>query len=159
MRLRTGGMFSGIPSTTVWAVYSEAIAVVSRRGAPLATGSIDRRPMNNYVAAFEGEGIQSLVCFSCARGFPHDAARRKNNVDWITLLNHVGVCASGEDINANPATFCNLSRATAQQLFGSATYMTKYGSQGASCPICGSVIAQKSYDRGGRWMRLWVLHH
>ena len=61
----------------VWSVYNEAIAVVARRGAPLATGSIDRRSLKNFVGAFVGEGIQSLVCFSCARRFPRVATWRK----------------------------------------------------------------------------------
>ena len=73
----------------VWSVYNEAIAVVARRGAPLATGSIDRRSMKNFVGAFDGEGIQSLVCFSCTRRFPRVATWRKNDIDWITVLNNV----------------------------------------------------------------------
>ena len=55
----------------VWSAYNEAIAVVVRRGAPLAAYSIDRRSLRNYVASFEGDGVQQLVCFSCARRFPH----------------------------------------------------------------------------------------
>ena len=64
----------------VCSVYNEAIAVVARRGAPLATGSIDSRSLKNFVGAFVGEGIQSLVCFSCARRFPRVATWRKTTL-------------------------------------------------------------------------------
>merc|ERR1711884_332159 len=113
----------------VCSVYNEAIAVVARRGAPLATGSIDRRSLNNFVGAFVGEGIQSLVCLSCARRFPHVATWRKNDIDWITVLNHVDICASVGDIEPNASTFCNLNQEETQQILGLETYMTKYGSQ------------------------------
>ena len=118
----------------VWSVYNEAIAVVARRGAPLATGSIDRRSLKNFVGAFVGEGIQSLVCFSCARRFPRVATWRKNDIDWITVLNHVDICASVGAAEPNPSTFCKLTQEETQQIFGLDTYMAKYGSQGAGHP-------------------------
>ena len=91
----------------VWSVYSEAIAEIARRGAPLATGAIDRRSLKNYVDAFDGEGIQSLVCFSCARRFPHVSTWRKNDIDWTTVLSHVDRCASVDAVEPKPNTFCN----------------------------------------------------
>ena len=118
----------------VCSVYNEAIAVVARRGAPLATGSINRRSLKNFVHAFDGECILCLVCFSCARRFPRVATWRKNDIDWVTILNNVDVCASVSATEPNPSTFCKLTQEETQQIFGLDTYMTKYGSQGAGHP-------------------------
>ena len=62
---------------------------------------------------------------------PHGA---RDDIDGITVLNHVDICASDSATEPNPSTFCNLSQEETQQIFGLDTYMTKYGSQGAGHP-------------------------
>ena len=54
-----------------FAAYNEAIAVAVRRGAPLASYAIDRRCIGNYVEALQEDSVESLICFCCARRFPH----------------------------------------------------------------------------------------
>ena len=52
-------------------VYSESIAIATRKGAPVASYSIDRRCMMNYVRDLVCEDTCALICFSCARRFPY----------------------------------------------------------------------------------------
>ncbi len=47
-------------------VYNEALAEKCREGAPLATYSIDRRCLQNYVQAIGGDNIETPICFLCA---------------------------------------------------------------------------------------------
>ena len=66
--------------------------------------------------------------------FPHVATWRENDIDWTTVLSHVDRCASVDDAEPKPNTFCNLTQEETQQIFGLDTYMTKYGSQGTGHP-------------------------
>ena len=52
------------------AAYEEAIAVVVRRGAPLAAYSIDRRCLYNYAEFIQSGGPESLVCFFVCSAVP-----------------------------------------------------------------------------------------
>ena len=64
------------------AAYHEAIAIVVRRGAPLATWSIDRRCLYNAAEALSDDGVESLICFCCARRWTH---LRGREVDEISM--------------------------------------------------------------------------
>ena len=50
-------------------VYNESIATAIRKGAPLASYSIDRRCMQNYVPDLVKDDTCALVCIVCARRF------------------------------------------------------------------------------------------
>ena len=52
-------------------VYNEVISVVVRQGAPLASYEIDRRCLYNYMRAVADDNIEALICFCCARRYPH----------------------------------------------------------------------------------------
>ena len=47
----------------VASAYQEAIAVAIRRGAPLASYSIDRRSLFNASQGLRSDTVESLVCF------------------------------------------------------------------------------------------------
>ena len=67
-----------------YSAYNEAIAIVVRRGAPLATYAIDRRCLWNYVNCLDDDGVESLICFLCARRFPYLAEwGTANDVRWV----------------------------------------------------------------------------
>ena len=51
-------------------VYSEGIAIAVRRGAPLASYSIDRRCLKEYMTSLTHPGTNAVVCLLCARRFP-----------------------------------------------------------------------------------------
>ena len=61
-------------------VYNEGIAIATRKGAPVASYSIDRRCMSNYVRNLVEEDTCSLICFSCAMRFPYMAHSRHMNI-------------------------------------------------------------------------------
>ena len=63
--------------------YNEAIAAIVRRGAPLATYSIDRRSLRSYAECLSDDGVESLICFSCARRFPFLAS-------WEPTMRYIG---------------------------------------------------------------------
>lgn len=52
-------------------VYNEGIAMAVRRGAPLASFSIDRKCLQQYTYHLTNSETKSLVCFVCARRFLH----------------------------------------------------------------------------------------
>ena len=66
---KVGGVKSA--DILLMSVYSESIAIATRKDAPVASYSIDRRCMMNYVRDLVSEDTCALICFSCARRFPY----------------------------------------------------------------------------------------
>ena len=52
-------------------VYNESLAIAVRRGAPLASYSIDRRCLKEYMTSLTHPDANALVCLLCARRFTH----------------------------------------------------------------------------------------
>ncbi len=52
------------------AVHNEAVAEKVRRGAPLATDSINRRALRECAEAMSDENTHELICGLCARCYP-----------------------------------------------------------------------------------------
>ena len=71
-------------------VYNEAIAIVVRAGAPLASYAIDRRCLFNYAHCMSDApdaGLKELICFSCARRYPWIGRwGKRNEINWRPLL-------------------------------------------------------------------------
>ena len=61
----------------VAAVYSEAIALKIREGAPLASYSIDRKCLRKGAEATSGDNIQALICFFFVLAFIPIANEKK----------------------------------------------------------------------------------
>jgi hypothetical protein len=122
---------AGNAEEKIWAAYNEAIAWKVREGAPLATYSIDRRALRNYASAFEGAGVNEMICFSCARRFAHVATRSHNEIKWVTALSRCGVVRRGAQLEVR---FCGLTAQQTETIFGMDTYMKRYGAQGAGQP-------------------------
>ena len=110
------------------AVYNEAIAVVVRGGAPLASYAIDRRCLRNYVEGLGDDAVESLICFSCARRFPHLSGRRVNEVRWISPLGRIEVGENSCD------RFCGMARGDTENIFGLTSYLRRYGHTSDSAP-------------------------
>ena len=68
-------------------VYNESIAIATRKGAPVASYSIDRRCMTNYVRDLVSDDTCGLICFACARRFPHVPQKRHMNIKELTCSN------------------------------------------------------------------------
>ena len=62
-------------------VYNEGIATAIRKGAPLASYSIDRRCLKEYIISLTHEGTNALVCLLCARRLTHVHGGKKTKQD------------------------------------------------------------------------------
>ena len=68
-------------------VYNEGLAVATRRGAPLASYSIDRRCLQEYAKHMTNEHTYAAVCFVCARRFTHVSGSQKHNdIEHMNLI-------------------------------------------------------------------------
>ena len=115
----------------VAAAYNEAIAIAVRRGAPLASYSIDRRCLRNYTTAVEDEELASLICFSCARRIPYVPSRSKNEITWTRPCEGRSVPDERECF-----TFCDLSPRQTENIFGMDSYLQKYGALDGEPDLC-----------------------
>ena len=71
----------------VLSVYNEALAIAIRRGAPLASYSIDRRSLRQYAKHSTDASTHAAVCFVCARRFVHVSGVEKyNDIAYMPLL-------------------------------------------------------------------------
>ena len=100
------------------AMAHAAVAEVVRRGPPLACETIDRRALDRFHQHLTDDGVQSLMCFSCACVFPYVEAQRRHSIKWVQPLSVA---------HTEEATFLNLKMARAKELFGCAQYQSKYG--------------------------------
>ena len=66
----------------VASAYNEAIAMVCRQGAPLASMAIDRRCLHQYATALQDDAVETLICFCCARKHPFLSSRKYNDIQW-----------------------------------------------------------------------------
>ena len=67
-------------------VYNEAIAIATRKGAPVASYAIDRRCIRNYTVSLTEQSVATLVCWCCARRYPYVASRRNIEISWTYLI-------------------------------------------------------------------------
>ena len=70
-------------------VYNASIAIAPRKGAPVASYSIDRRCMTNYTEDVICEDTCALICFVCARRVPHVPQKQHMSIKRIQLLSKV----------------------------------------------------------------------
>ena len=85
-------------------MYNESIAIATRKGAPVASHSIDRRCMTNYTEDLICEDTCALICFVCARRFPHVLQKQHMTIKRIQLLSRIDQ-REGEVVR-----FCGLTR-------------------------------------------------
>ena len=85
--------------------YNAAISYKVQQGAPLACYSIDRRSVSNYVSNLDDDSVEALVCFCCARRFPHVSSISRNEISWVAPCEE-------------PSQFCGLSYSQADDIFG-----------------------------------------
>ena len=119
LQQKVGGLKS--QDILLMSVYNESIAIATRKDAPVASYSIDRRCMMNYVRALVSEDTCALICFSCARRFPYVPHTKHIKIKNVKLLEKL---AQDEVENS---TFCGLSWKQTEQIFVLSTYVEKYG--------------------------------
>jgi hypothetical protein len=101
-------------------VYNESIAIATRKGAPVTSYSIDRRCMTNYTEDLIREDTCALICFVCARRFPHVSQKQNMTTKRIQLLSRV------DQSESEAVRFCGLTRKQIEHIFGLSTYVQKY---------------------------------
>ena len=104
--------------------YQEAIAVAIRRGAPLASYSIDRRSLFNASQGLRSDTVESLVCFWCSRRFPYRRTATANEISWH---NPAMTVRSSDDAQAVEYDFLGVPREDVAKIFGMDSYLDKYG--------------------------------
>ena len=68
-------------------VYCMAMTMRCQDTAPVANSSLDRKALRNYRKSLEGDRISCLLCFVCARKFPHVETRRNQDIEWFQPVN------------------------------------------------------------------------
>ena len=85
-----------------------------QHGAPMANVSIDRRALRLYRQSLEGDNVSSLLCFVCARKYPHAKTGRNQPIRWMRPLDSEGTSVFG------------LSILEAEKVLGIETYVKFY---------------------------------
>ena len=71
-----------------FSVYNEGIAMAVRRGAPLASYSIDRKCLNQYMHHLTNADTNASVCCVCARRCLHVRGGKNNEIELRPLLTY-----------------------------------------------------------------------
>ena len=80
----------------------------------MANVSIDRRALRLYRQSLEGDNVSSLLCFVCARKYPHAKTGRNQPIRWMRPLDSEGTSVFG------------LSILEAEKVLGIETYVKFY---------------------------------
>ena len=97
------------------ATYEQALTCRCRSGAPVANPSIDRRCLRAYFTEFEGDAITQVICFVCARRFPHREAANNKRISYRRVMNKARTRVFGRSV------------AEIDGLLGLKTYIDLYG--------------------------------
>ena len=112
-------------------VYNEGIAIAIRKGAPLASYSIDRRCLQQYMQNLVSKGTGTSVCFTCARKFPHIEGTQRNPIRMYPLLTRVEKQRKNSQLIVNESAdalgFLGLCQKDAEDNFGLRQYSQTYG--------------------------------
>ena len=71
----------------ILSAYNETIATAIRTGAPLVTFAIERRCIENYMAATKEQKIQAPICLTCGCKYPFVESRNVNRFSWVKPFN------------------------------------------------------------------------
>ena len=121
--------------------YSEIIAHRVRRGAPLACPSIQRRCVEEYMAAVQEEDVCSPMCFMCACSFPWLRSRSVNDIAWEKPFGHL-VCEK------DPLAIIGFGEWTTEEVesfLSVRAYVAAYGHDDTN-PHLKLTVADKEFD-------------
>ena len=114
-------------------IYNEGIATAIRRGAPLASYSIDRKCLLEYNKHLIDEETGASVCFTCARKFPHVHGTKNNPIQFFPLLTPSVASTLPENVKQKCGDDDHLSflgtlnNTKTEHVFGLNTSSDKYG--------------------------------
>eukprot|EP00438_Fugacium_kawagutii_P017484 Skav217980 [mRNA] locus=scaffold496:402099:408191:- [translate_table: standard] len=95
-------------------MYAAAITRRCQSGAPVANVSIDRRALRLYQQSLEANNISCLLCFVCARKYPHVKSSRNQNIAWVRPVD-----AENETVFGQPV-------AVVEKILGLQAFKEKY---------------------------------
>jgi hypothetical protein len=95
-------------------LYCAALTWKCQGGAPVANASIDRRALQQFQKAREGDEIVSLLCFVCARKYPYIRSGRNQEVTWA------------QPVHGKDKTVFGQSPEEAEKLLGMEPFMQRY---------------------------------
>ena len=77
-------MLRGDAPDAIFSAYTAAVAEVCRLQAPVAGSSIDRTALCAFTECLQGDGVEALVCFSCACIHTRVAclSGEQNGIEW-----------------------------------------------------------------------------
>ena len=114
-------------------VYNEALAIAIRRGAPLASFSIDRRCLRQYVQHSTDASTHATVCFVCAQRFVH-----VSGVDKYKAIVYVPLVARdvNEDLSGECDYLLGIEEKYAKNFFSLDAYCRQYGEVSSTVSLC-----------------------
>eukprot|EP00438_Fugacium_kawagutii_P008899 Skav215707 [mRNA] locus=scaffold2573:242958:252224:+ [translate_table: standard] len=95
-------------------MYAAAITWQCQSGPPVANVSIDRRALRLYQQSLEGNNISCLLCFVCARKYPHVKTSRNQHIAWV------------QPVDAKNETVFGQSLAAVEKILGLQAFKEKY---------------------------------
>ena len=101
--------------------YSLVVTCICQQRPPVANPSIDRRCLRQFREAIEDAELAELVCFICARRYPHVPRSPRANISWQKLSGPM-----------ETSTFFGCSPAEVEALFGLETYCRTYVHQSST---------------------------
>ena len=103
-------------------IYNESIAIAIRRGAPLASYSIDRKCLNEYMKHLIRADTAALICFSCARKYPCLFGSKQDPIRRYRVQTD-----RTKGSLTSSSRFFGMSTESATDIFGLARYCARYG--------------------------------
>ena len=94
-----------------------------RRGAPLASYSIDRKCLHQYMQHLTNVDTKALVCFVCARRFLYVSGGKKNEIVLRSLL----TCEVDGSTLESSMCFLGMKQEHATNTFSLKKYCDSYG--------------------------------
>ena len=85
----TVGTQAAEEETLIASAYDESIAIAIRKGARLASYSIDCRCVIHYLRDPVKDDTCALICLVCARRFPYVSQKRNIKIKKMRLLERV----------------------------------------------------------------------
>lgn len=105
---------AGLDGTWVIHKYTEAVARICQAAPPVANVSIDRRALRAYQKTLETDNLSCLICFVCARKYPHMGTGKNQDITWV------------QPVNCKQQMLFGRSYSDAERLLSMCTFQEKY---------------------------------
>ena len=118
----------GEGAIATYSVVNAAMACVSQQEAPLVSFGHDRRALRVFAEAVRDPELQGLICFVCGCVHPFIPGEQRQLIRWEA------VCSPESRDGEHVCLFLGMSSDETEACLGVATYVQRYGNQGAGYP-------------------------